>query len=795
MMSRIWQIAISVGVLCAAGASTALAQWSSDPANTFQVGNTPGDNSIPQVVADSNGGSYVLWRSWGSGTNGYATRVQRLDANGNELWPHNGVQVAPGTSTSTIVGGADIAVCPDGSGVVVFCDTSSDPTSPGVRQGNIQKISPSGALLWNSGTAIPVTSGANGGTPGHICATPDGGCIVADTITPPSTVGAAYISVLRYTSSGTVATTWNNSTRNPAYIYASGVPLIVTCVQPGDPYPITGSSPGAFIVSWLRSQTQSGFSTQKFTGTGAIYAGWGTVGIGVALDSHGLTQFQFPTFLPDTNGGGVYAWQSYANSGFGSPSDALLQHVLSNGTLKFATPISNVNDAAVGTNIGRYSAALDYNPTEDSCFVASEQGTAAGGETTNVIVQKIDTNGNLLYTPFGFTVVPEASNPQITANYVHVVATNDGGCMVFGDVSRGFSTLNAVVYGAKVALSGGFPTAVWSNIINTDTTTSKGRLSTIKAVGGAHDGDAIVAFSWPLNGGTGNVIAATEVSNATGAPGVVPVPASITTDLPPNTNACDNDTITLSVTVAGTPNVVYSWQREYAATSGAWWTLSDGDDAYSCIIPEDGTTYTGTNTATLTIHNVHALPLTLTCNNGSTVNPDEANNQYQCVVYNAGSDLVVTSSPTTINIICQAGVCCQSDGSCTLAVSGSPPTCSSGTVVVSGTCSPNTCPAPSTGTCCNGSTCATGVAASACTGVNTLFTSGGTTCNASGNHKTPCCEADFNHVGGITVQDIFDFLSAWFAKNPNANITNNGAGAPTVQSIFDFLSAWFAKGC
>ena len=106
----------------------------------------------------------------------------------------------------------------------------------------------------------------------------------------------------------------------------------------------------------------------------------------------------------------------------------------------------------------------------------------------------------------------------------------------------------------------------------------------------------------------------------------------------------------------------------------------------------------------------------------------------------------------------------------------------------------NVCPV-ATGTCCKGSTCLTGVAPSACTGADTLFVAGGTSCNASGNRKTPCCEADFNHVGGITVQDIFDFLSAWFAKNPIANITSNGAGAPTVQSIFDFLSAWFAKGC
>ena len=54
------------------------------------------------------------------------------------------------------------------------------------------------------------------------------------------------------------------------------------------------------------------------------------------------------------------------------------------------------------------------------------------------------------------------------------------------------------------------------------------------------------------------------------------------------------------------------------------------------------------------------------------------------------------------------------------------------------------------------------------------------------------CPADFNCSGSVTVQDIFDFLSAWFAARPSADF--NGSGSVTVQDIFDYLSAWFA-GC
>jgi hypothetical protein len=55
------------------------------------------------------------------------------------------------------------------------------------------------------------------------------------------------------------------------------------------------------------------------------------------------------------------------------------------------------------------------------------------------------------------------------------------------------------------------------------------------------------------------------------------------------------------------------------------------------------------------------------------------------------------------------------------------------------------------------------------------------------------CVGDFNHSGGQpTVQDIFDFLAAYFSGNAAADI--NHVGIISVQDIFDFLAAYFA-GC
>ncbi|MCC6320739.1 MAG: hypothetical protein IT438_04805 [Phycisphaerales bacterium] len=56
----------------------------------------------------------------------------------------------------------------------------------------------------------------------------------------------------------------------------------------------------------------------------------------------------------------------------------------------------------------------------------------------------------------------------------------------------------------------------------------------------------------------------------------------------------------------------------------------------------------------------------------------------------------------------------------------------------------------------------------------------------------PCCPADFNNSGDVTVQDIFDFLAAYFSQDRDADF--NQSGNVTVQDIFDYLAAYF-EGC
>jgi hypothetical protein len=94
------------------------------------------------------------------------------------------------------------------------------------------------------------------------------------------------------------------------------------------------------------------------------------------------------------------------------------------------------------------------------------------------------------------------------------------------------------------------------------------------------------------------------------------------------------------------------------------------------------------------------------------------------------------------------------------------------------------------GACCLATRCTT-LAASGCSTAGGSFLGVGIACGSADN-RTTCCPANFNLTGGVTVQDIFDFLSAWFAGSAGADF--NSVGGITVQDVFDFLQAWFL-GC
>src|SRR6516164_8566720 len=105
-------------------ASAAWAQWSSDPMQNLALSNIPGADQVqPKVLPLPNNSWYVSW--FNNNPNdpppqGYDVYYQLLDPNGYEQFPHDGVQVAKLTISST----EDYGLDADGSGnaLLAFLD-------------------------------------------------------------------------------------------------------------------------------------------------------------------------------------------------------------------------------------------------------------------------------------------------------------------------------------------------------------------------------------------------------------------------------------------------------------------------------------------------------------------------------------------------------------------------------------------------------------------------------------------------------------------------------------------------
>lgn len=145
--------------------------------------------------------------------------------------------------------------------------------------------------------------------------------------------------------------------------------------------------------------------------------------------------------------------------------------------------------------------------------------------------------------------------------------------------------------------------------------------------------------------------------------------------------------------------------------------------------------------------------------------------------FSAGSFVVGISQliPAT-GACCEGGICTTSDAD--LCVNG---VFTAGAACATVPCSPIGQPP---GACCAGSAC-TITDPGGCSG---QFTGSNTVCGTAGNPVT-CCPANFNRVGGVSVQDVFDFLAAYFQSQAAADF--NGDGGVSVQDIFDYVSAYF----
>ncbi len=131
-----------------------------------------------------------------------------------------------------------------------------------------------------------------------------------------------------------------------------------------------------------------------------------------------------------------------------------------------------------------------------------------------------------------------------------------------------------------------------------------------------------------------------------------------------------------------------------------------------------------------------------------------------------------------------SGACCDvATGSCAFTPRGE---CAFAGWNAGGTCATSPC---GPGACCMNGACQM-LSVQVCASIG-AFQGIGSLC-APPSGSSPCCLANFDHVAGVTLQDIFAFLNGWLAGVPEADIDDDGQ--LSVADIFAFLNLWFA-GC
>lgn len=399
-------------------ACASFAQWSGSSASPLVIADRSGEQVQPKIAATADGGSYVAW--FDNATGGYDVYLQRLDARGNELWPHNGVLVANRGVSSTQ--DYDLEVDAAGNAVVTFND---DRVSNAIC---VNKVDPSGNLLWGTnGVQIPSTGFL--GFP-HVAVLTDGYLAVGYSI--DNTYAFSRIS-----PAGAVVGSWTFS--------ETGKPYTLSDIVPGDN--------GTAIILFVRRFSSTFTSAkalwcQKYNAAGLpqwnggqpvpVYAPTGSP---YGSQGGSIQNGAFPTMVADGNGGMVCGWYET-----GGPRNAYVQHIDRNGTPLFA--LHGVANSVTGSSLIRVSCSAAYDPVANIVYSTSVETDSSTQSQYRVLAQATGPTGTRLWGDGGVTVIATNGNQPSFVN----ATTIGNGMTVIGFDARSVST--GVVFGAGLDPNG-----------------------------------------------------------------------------------------------------------------------------------------------------------------------------------------------------------------------------------------------------------------------------------------------------------------------------------------------------
>lgn len=518
-------------------AAPALAQWSDDPAQNLTLADLPGGQNQPKLVATADGGFYVSW----FGGPGYDVYLQRLDATGSALWDEGGLRIADRDFSSTEDYG--LGVDADGNALVVF----RFPDGEGNTQAVVSRVSPEGDLLWGEPGVFASADPSAAASP-RVTGTPDGGAVVAWT-----SFDTGGIVLQKLDAAGDPL--WGED--GVGLTTPTGFFFLADLHADADGNVVVS---GSAQLSTFDRQLWA----QKLDGDGAPL--WGEDPVEVFDGSDGALQFgYFPSFVPDGEGGAVFAW--YQVGGIGE-ARVRVQRVLDDGALAFG---QNGVDVGAGTDVERGAPSAAFDATTGDVYVLWPQEQQVGTERTyGVAAQRITEAGARAWGDAGVTLVPMG---DVQASQAVALPAPDGAFFAW---SLGSAPAPSRIEAARLDADGAF---VWDEeVVPLKTSaTESGRMR------GALSADGFAAYVW-ADGSPASASVKAQNLNPDGTLGPAGTPVASVEPQEVALTLAEGETASATVTLANLGSGALTYEASVLRPDFVLEDFEDGENEYGLTL-------------------------------------------------------------------------------------------------------------------------------------------------------------------------------------------------------------------
>ncbi|MEC9372221.1 MAG: hypothetical protein VYC34_00180 [Planctomycetota bacterium] len=423
-------------------ASSASAQWSSDPMVNLAIADRMGDQALPIVAPTSDGGCWIGW--WDNAAGNYAMYVQRLDAAGNEQFAHNGILVSDNPQNSALFGWDMIADSQDHCVIVL-----SDERAGGDLDIYAYRVSPAGTLVWGA-QGVTLSDNADFEPAPKVTQTSDGEYVFVWSRLPNAADGTLLMA--RRDASG-----------------AEVFPATVIASAPGeDPAfaDVVGADAGTVVVSWVRDISSflspRHIRAQKYSNLGLPLWPAGPISV---FDATSVPISYTPIIQSDEAGGAVICWHRSQGNQFSS----FVQRLDASGTEMF--PHNGV-EVSTNPNFFHIDPTLAFDPSNGDAYVFWNE-RSLNQDMWGIYGQRISVAGTRAWGDNGIQFAPiNAVNKSLP----RAITDGNGAIAFWFDAPSGPAGPDRIV-GVRAGFGG---TAQW-NAVASNAASDKMRLSMEKS--------------------------------------------------------------------------------------------------------------------------------------------------------------------------------------------------------------------------------------------------------------------------------------------------------------------------